>query len=50
MILQEDIDPRTRRLLKYLELLSNESQLELLKRAEELVKLQELNKPKDDEK
>lgn len=50
MILQDDLDPNVRRLLKYLELLSESSKMELLKRAEELVKLQKINKPSDDEK
>lgn len=52
MILQEDIDSKTRRILKYLEKLSESSKFELLKRAEELYLLEELKKKKseDDEK
>lgn len=49
MILQEDIDPNTRRLLKYLEKLSESSKFELLKRAEELYLLEDLKKKKSDD-
>lgn len=49
MILQEELDKETRRILKYIELLSDESKIELLKRAEELQLLEELKKKKEDE-
>ena len=49
MVLQSDIEPKTRHLLKYLESLSEESKLELLKRAEELHLLEEMKKKKEDE-
>ena len=52
MILQDDFDPKTRKLLEYLRVLSYDSKLDLLKRAEELLWLERMkpNNPEDKEK
>lgn len=50
MILQEEFDPKARHLFEYIKKLSDQSRLELIKRAEELYLLEEMKKKKEDEK